>query len=169
MGGKRLGGVFPISPPLLPFFLLTFFLHCRDFTRTSCEQERNPPAAPMAKKKTATSTADPAKTKKSGSWERSTVRKGDLAHLRRFGLLPSNQEKVRLPGPEVIPRPEPGWRVMFLPFVVRGLSFPAHEFFRNLLFVYGVQLHQLAPNSILHLAVSWGFIPTRAFSNAFSK
>ena len=43
--------------------------------------------------------------------------------------------------------------VIFLDFLVRGLSLPAHEFLRGLLFVYGVQLHQLTPNSILHIAV----------------
>jgi hypothetical protein len=41
---------------------------------------------------------------------------------------------------------------MFLAFLLRGLSFPAHEFLRGILFVYGVQLHQLTPNSILHIA-----------------
>jgi hypothetical protein len=41
---------------------------------------------------------------------------------------------------------------MFLAFLLRGLSLPAHEFLRGLLFVYGVQLHQLTPNSILHIA-----------------
>jgi hypothetical protein len=41
---------------------------------------------------------------------------------------------------------------MFLAFLLRGLSFPPHEFLRGLLFVYGVQLHQLTPNSILHIA-----------------
>jgi hypothetical protein len=41
---------------------------------------------------------------------------------------------------------------MFLTFLLRGLSFPAHEFLHGLLFVYGVQLHQLTPNSILHIA-----------------
>jgi hypothetical protein len=41
---------------------------------------------------------------------------------------------------------------MFLAFLLRGLSFPAHEFLRGLLFVYGMQLHQLTPNSILHIA-----------------
>jgi hypothetical protein len=41
---------------------------------------------------------------------------------------------------------------MFLTFLLRGLSFPAHEFLRGLLFVYGVQLHQLMPNLILHTA-----------------
>jgi hypothetical protein len=42
--------------------------------------------------------------------------------------------------------------VIFLAFLLRGLSLPAHEFLRGLLFVYGVQLHQLTPNSILHIA-----------------
>jgi hypothetical protein len=41
---------------------------------------------------------------------------------------------------------------MFLSFLLRGLSLPAHEFLRGLLFAYGVQLHQLTPNSILHIA-----------------
>jgi hypothetical protein len=35
---------------------------------------------------------------------------------------------------------------------LRGLSLPAHEFLRGLLFVYGDQLHQLTPNSVLHIA-----------------
>jgi hypothetical protein len=41
---------------------------------------------------------------------------------------------------------------MFLAFLFRGLSLPAHEFLRGLLFVYSVQLHQLTPISILHIA-----------------
>jgi hypothetical protein len=41
---------------------------------------------------------------------------------------------------------------MFFDFLLRGLSLPAHKFLRGLLFVYGVQLHQLTPNSILHIA-----------------
>jgi hypothetical protein len=41
---------------------------------------------------------------------------------------------------------------MFFAFLLCGLSSPAHEFLRGLLFVYGVQLHQLTPNSILHIA-----------------
>jgi hypothetical protein len=41
---------------------------------------------------------------------------------------------------------------MFLAFLLRGFSLPAHEFLRGLQFVYGVQLHQLTPNSLLHIA-----------------
>jgi hypothetical protein len=41
---------------------------------------------------------------------------------------------------------------MFLAFLLYGFSLPTHKFLRGLLFVNGVQLHQLTPNSILHIA-----------------
>src|SRR3954469_11119404 len=41
---------------------------------------------------------------------------------------------------------------MFLAFVIRGFSFPVHDFLRGLLFFYGIQLHHLLPNSLLHIA-----------------
>jgi hypothetical protein len=58
---------------------------------------------------------------------------------------------VVFPGDEVVPTPPAGYRVMFLTFLLRGLSLPAHEFLRGILFVYGMQLHQLMPNSLLHI------------------
>jgi hypothetical protein len=64
--------------------------------------------------------------------------------------------KIVFPGNEIIPRPQHGFQMMFLSFLLRGLSLPAHEFLRGLLFVYGMQLHQLMLNSILHIAC---FIP----------
>jgi hypothetical protein len=75
----------------------------------------------------------------------------DLERAQADGLI-SNDDQVTFPSTERIPKPPSGFRVMFLPFLLRGLSFPAHEFLRGLLFVYGVQLHQLTPNSILHIA-----------------
>src|SRR3954464_2193514 len=53
---------------------------------------------------------------------------------------------------QVIPHPPAGFRVMFLAFVIRGFSFPVHDFLRGLLFLYGVQFHHLSPNSLLHIA-----------------
>jgi hypothetical protein len=41
---------------------------------------------------------------------------------------------------------------LFLASTLRDFSLLAHEFLHGLLFVYGVQLHQLTPNSILHIA-----------------
>jgi hypothetical protein len=67
------------------------------------------------------------------------------------GLI-SSSDSIKFPSTEQIPQPLSGYRVMFLSFLFCGLSLPAHEFLRGLLFVYGVQLHQLTPNSILHIA-----------------
>src|SRR4051812_30002254 len=41
---------------------------------------------------------------------------------------------------------------MFITFFLRGLSFPIHDFLRGLLFFYGIQIHHLSPNSLLHIA-----------------
>jgi hypothetical protein len=59
---------------------------------------------------------------------------------------------IVFPRDEAIPSLPAGFRVMFLAFLFHGLSLPAHEFLRGLLFMYGVQLHQLMPNSLLHIA-----------------
>jgi hypothetical protein len=75
----------------------------------------------------------------------------DLTKAQKDGII-AKGDQVIFPSTECIPRPPSGYRVMFLAFLFRGLSLPAHEFLRGLLFVYGVQLHQLTPNSILHIA-----------------
>ncbi|KAK1631877.1 hypothetical protein QYE76_006192 [Lolium multiflorum] len=40
-----------------------------------------------------------------------------------------------------------------LNLLIRGLSAPIHPFLRGLLYVYGLQLHHLTPNSILHISI----------------
>src|SRR3954468_23478626 len=87
-----------------------------------------------------------------GGWRRSESRESDIRKLREQGLIPQDREVVKLPGNKVIPRPPAGFRVMFLAFVIRGFSFPVHDILRGLLFLYGVQLHHLSPNSLLHIA-----------------
>jgi hypothetical protein len=59
--------------------------------------------------------------------------------------------EVVFPGDKVITRLTDGFPVMLVSFLLCGLSLLAHDFLRGLLFVYGVQLHQLMPNSILHI------------------
>jgi hypothetical protein len=56
------------------------------------------------------------------------------------------------PCTEIIPQSPEGYWVMFLAFLLRGFSLPAHEFLPGLLFMYGMQLHQPTPNLILHIA-----------------
>jgi hypothetical protein len=84
-------------------------------------------------------------------WVPSSFEKPDLKKAKKEGFLPE-AAPVIFPGDEHIPTLPKGYQVMFLAFLLRGLSLPAHEFLRGLLFVYGVQLHQLTPNSILHIA-----------------
>ena len=43
--------------------------------------------------------------------------------------------------------------VIFLPHVLHGLGFPIFYFFRGLLYHWGVQVHHLTPNSILHISI----------------
>jgi hypothetical protein len=90
-------------------------------------------------------------TNSSTGWVPSEFTQVDLAKAQKDGLI-TEGDQVVFPSTDRIPKPPSGYRVMFLAFLLRGLSFPAHEFLRGLLFVYGVQLHQLMPNSILHIA-----------------
>jgi hypothetical protein len=87
----------------------------------------------------------------STSWVTSAFMQKDLDKAKANGLI-SDSDSVIFPSTERIPKPKSGFRVMFLAFLLRGLSLPAHEFLRGLLYVYGVQLHQLTPNSLLHIA-----------------
>jgi hypothetical protein len=89
-------------------------------------------------------------TNASTSWVPSVFTQKELSKARTDGLV-SNDDEIIFPSTERIPKPRDGFRVMFLSFLLRDLSLPAHEFLRGLLFVYGVQLHQLTPNSILHI------------------
>jgi hypothetical protein len=89
-------------------------------------------------------------TNSATSWVPSAFKKKDLIKAQADGLV-SNNDFVIFPSTERIPKPPSGYRVTFLAFLLRGLSFPAHEFLRGLLYVYGVQLHQLTPSSILHI------------------
>jgi hypothetical protein len=85
------------------------------------------------------------------NWVCSTITKKEVEKATADGLI-SDEDSIKFPSTEQIPKPPSGYRVMFLAFLLRGFSLPAHEFLCGLLFVYGVQLHQLTPNSLLHIA-----------------
>ncbi|KAK1631400.1 hypothetical protein QYE76_005715 [Lolium multiflorum] len=104
----------------------------------------------MGKKKGASASDS---TKISRDWSASAISNRDVNKLRALGLISSSEDDIRLPGAVSRPRPPKGFTVMFTAFLFRGLSLPAHEFLRSLLFFYGIQLWQLTPNSILHLSI----------------
>ena len=53
---------------------------------------------------------------------------------------------------QIIPTPEPHERVVFLTHFIRGLGFPLHPFVRGLMFYYGLDFDDLAPNFILNIS-----------------
>jgi hypothetical protein len=90
-------------------------------------------------------------TNASTSWVPSEFGQTDLTKARKEGFI-AEGDQVIFPSTERIPKPPSDYRVMLFAFLLRGLSFPAHELLCGLLFAYGVQLHQLMPNSILHIS-----------------
>ena len=69
----------------------------------------------------------------------------------RAGLTTYNGEALA----GKFPTPNQAERVCFVSFLLRGVGFPIHPFLRGLLEYYGLQLHNLTPGSILHIA---GFV-----------
>ena len=82
----------------------------------------------------------------------SSVTEGHIKKLRKSGYL-SNDIVHRLPEKgQLLPSPRPHERVVFLPHFLRGLGFPLHPFVRGLMFYYGLDFHDLAPNFVLNIS-----------------
>jgi hypothetical protein len=84
-------------------------------------------------------------------WVPLLFEESDLKKAKKDDFIPE-AAPIIFPSDEHVSSLPQGYRVMFLAFLLCGLSLPAHEFLHGLLFVYGMQLHQLMPNSILHMA-----------------
>ena len=83
----------------------------------------------------------------------STVREKDIKKLREAGYLAKKIGHCLPLAGQVVPTPRPHERVVFLPHFLRGLGFPLHPFVRGLMFYYGLDFHDLAPNFILNISV----------------
>jgi hypothetical protein len=88
---------------------------------------------------------------KISGWEHSKLTAQDHKMSKKLGLF--DKEAMRIPGDESTPHPPINFWVTFIDFLIRGLSVHVHEFLRGLLFIYGIQLHQLTPKSILHISI----------------
>src|SRR4051812_48742552 len=87
-----------------------------------------------------------------GKWMKSSIMEEDIEKLRGAGYLVADIAH-RLPNArQIIPTPELHERVVFLTHFVRGLGFPLHPFVRGLMFYYGLDFHDLAPNFILNIS-----------------
>jgi hypothetical protein len=99
-------------------------------------------------------------------WPFSTVTADDLEALVADGLLrplSSDQQPEWIAPPSwAAPSPPPGYVLSFVSFHKRGFRVPASRFMRAILHFYGVELHNLNPNSIaqaaIFMAVCEGFL-----------
>ena len=81
----------------------------------------------------------------------SSIKKKDIKELREAGYL-AKEIAHRLPAKgQIVPTPEPHERDVFLTHFVCGLGFPLHPFVCGLMFYYGLDFHDLAPNFILNI------------------
>ena len=82
----------------------------------------------------------------------SSVTEEDIWKLREARYLTA-EIPHRLPAQgNVIPTPEPNESVVFISHFLRGLGFSLDPFVRGLMFYYGLDFHDLAPDSILHIS-----------------
>ena len=82
----------------------------------------------------------------------SSIIEGHIKKLRGAGYLAADITH-RLPAAgQIVPTPEPHERVVFLTHFVRRLGFPLHPFVCGLMFYYGMDFHDLAPNFILNIS-----------------
>ena len=87
-----------------------------------------------------------------GWWVPSSVTEEDIKKLREARYLTA-EISHRLPAQgHVIPTPEPNESVVFISHFLRGLGFSLDPFVRGLMFYYGLDFHDLAPDSILHIS-----------------
>jgi hypothetical protein len=90
-------------------------------------------------------------------WPFSTVTVDDLEALVAYGLLRplsgDPQPEWMAPSSGAAPSPPSGYVLSFISFHERGFGVPASRFMRAILHFYGVELHNLNPNSIAQAAI----------------
>jgi len=108
----------------------------------------------MAPKKSKSRVEDDQIANLSTGWRKSKMSEGAVQELEAMGLL-QNQAVIQWRAGEGEDYPFEGTleTVVFRGFVVRGLAVPVSEFFHTLLHFWGIQLHHLTPQSILHLSI----------------
>ena len=87
-----------------------------------------------------------------GKWAASTVKEEHITKLQTAGYLVADIAHQLPDAGQIIPTPRPHERVVFLAHFVCGLGFPLHPFVRGLMFYYGLDFHDLAPNFVLDIS-----------------
>ena len=82
----------------------------------------------------------------------SSVTEEDITELRTAGYLAKEIAHCLPAEGQVVPTLKPTERVVFIPHFFRGLGFPLHPFVRGLMYYYGIDFHDLSPNSFLKIS-----------------
>jgi len=82
-----------------------------------------------------------------------SVTEEDITKLRVAGYLAANVAHMLPAEGQITPTPKSRERVVFLSHLICGLGFPLHPFVRRLMFYYGLDFHDLAPNFVLNISV----------------
>ena len=86
-------------------------------------------------------------------WSRCHVTEEQLDALAAEGLIPPKENGGwRSAFGETVPKPNSDERVMLTSHILRGLGFPPSRFFLDVCDCYGLQPHNLTPNSVLYIA-----------------
>ena len=88
-----------------------------------------------------------------GQWAPSDVTEENLKEMVAHGVLPEKEIIGWCPAyGEAFATPDTHEGVVFSHFFYGGFSLPTSKFFRGILQFYGINLHHLNPNSIVHIA-----------------
>jgi hypothetical protein len=140
----------------LPFALAFFFGFCN--LREQTEKKGNHPPHPFRLHRLHSAMADKVTVLPPRDlWPFSTIAVEDLETLVADGLLrrlsDGLQPEWMAPSSEADPTPPPGFVLSFIPFHEWGFGVPASRSRWALLHHYGVELHNLNPNSITQAAI----------------
>ena len=115
----------------------------------------------MAPKKNKSKIEDEVVANLSTGWRKSKMSQAAVQELENMGLFQS-QAVIQWRAGEGEDYPFEGTlgTIVFRDFVERGLALPVSEFFYALLQFWGIQLHHLTPQSILHLSIFTHFCET---------
>jgi len=115
----------------------------------------------MAPKKNKSKIEEETTANLSTGWRKSKMSESLVRELENMGLLQEQGvSQWRAGEGEDYPMEGTLETVMFRDFVERGLTLPVSEFFYRLLQFWGIQLHHLTPQSILHLSIFTHFCET---------
>ena len=108
----------------------------------------------MAPKKVSKGKGVAAEPTREEDWNMSKCSQSDLETLVSDGLLvPKSVIQWRCTLGEDHPYENTGEIGAFTPYLERGLGFPCSYFFSGLLRYYRIRLHNLTPNSFVHISI----------------